>query len=175
MSNPTIRCWCWSHVNIYQALPLLFIRVGQRNYCVCGKWENLGTRPRVGFKTTTFGYWVSSVDWVQISYSKARQDKCLNRCNVTFVYMYTCIYIHMYMYTYVNMCNATRTCTCISLPLCDYRLKNVTELLLYDNMLESLPASLFHMKSLEMLNIDRNHLAEIPDSVRRKDRDKIRE
>ena len=91
------------------------------------------------------------------------------------VYMYTCIYIHVYMYTYVNMCNATCTCTCISLPLCDYRLKNVTELLLYDNMLESLPASLFHMKSLEMLNIDRNHLAEIPDSVRRKDRDKIRE
>ena len=44
----------------------------------------------------------------------------------------------------------------------------MTELLLYDNMLESLPASLFHMKSLEMLNIDRNHLAEIPDSVRRK-------
>ena len=51
-----------------------------------------------------------------------------------------------------------------------YSLKNVTELLLYDNMLESLPASLFHMKSLEMLNIDRNHLAEIPDTVRRKGR-----
>ena len=42
----------------------------------------------------------------------------------------------------------------------------MTELLLYDNMLESLPASLFHMKALEMLNIDRNHLVEIPDTVR---------
>ena len=45
------------------------------------------------------------------------------------------------------------------------RLEHVTELLLYDNMLESLPDSLFHMKSLEMLNVDRNHLAEIPNTV----------
>ena len=58
----------------------------------------------------------------------------------------------------------------VSIFICDYSLKNVTELLLYDNMLESLPASLFHMTSLEMLNIDRNHLAEIPDTVRRKGR-----
>ena len=50
-----------------------------------------------------------------------------------------------------------------SLPLS--RLEHVTELLLYDNMLESLPDSLFHMKSLEMLNVDRNHLAEIPNTV----------
>ena len=33
-------------------------------------------------------------------------------------------------------------------------------------MLESLPESLFHMKSLEMLNVDRNHLVEIPNTVR---------
>ena len=45
------------------------------------------------------------------------------------------------------------------------RLEHVTELLLYDNMLECLPPSIFHMKSLEMLNVDRNHLAEIPDTV----------
>ena len=45
------------------------------------------------------------------------------------------------------------------------RLEHVTELLLYDNMLESLPTSLFQMKSLEMLNVDRNHLMEIPASV----------
>ena len=51
-----------------------------------------------------------------------------------------------------------------SLPLPS--LHNVTELLLFDNMLESLPDSLFHMKSLEMFNVDRNHLMEIPDSVR---------
>lgn len=42
----------------------------------------------------------------------------------------------------------------------------VTELLLFDNMLESIPASLFQMKSLEMLNLDRNHLMEIPTTVR---------
>ena len=41
----------------------------------------------------------------------------------------------------------------------------MTELLLYDNMLECLPPSLFHMKSLEMLNVDRNHIAEIPGTV----------
>lgn len=42
----------------------------------------------------------------------------------------------------------------------------MTELLLFDNMLESLPASLFEMSSLEMLNVDRNHLMEIPSTVR---------
>ena len=46
------------------------------------------------------------------------------------------------------------------------RLQLVTELLLFDNMLESLPASLFQMSSLEMLNVDRNHLMEIPATVR---------
>ena len=46
------------------------------------------------------------------------------------------------------------------------RLQQVTELLLFDNMLESLPASLFEMSSLEMLNVDRNHLMEIPSTVR---------
>ena len=45
-------------------------------------------------------------------------------------------------------------------------LHQVTELLLFDNMLESIPASLFQMKSLEMLNLDRNHLMEITTMVR---------
>ena len=39
------------------------------------------------------------------------------------------------------------------------------ELLLFDNMLETVPPSLFEMKSLEMLNLDRNHLIEVPATV----------
>ena len=41
----------------------------------------------------------------------------------------------------------------------------MTELLLFDNLLDSVPASLFDMKALEMLNLDRNHLLELPTTV----------
>lgn len=45
------------------------------------------------------------------------------------------------------------------------RLNKVTELLLFDNMLERIPPSLFEMTSLELLNLDRNHLMELPSTV----------
>ena len=51
----------------------------------------------------------------------------------------------------------------VSLP--PSRLQHVTELLLYDNMLDTIPPSLFEMGSLEMLNLDRNHLMELPSTV----------
>ena len=46
-----------------------------------------------------------------------------------------------------------------------HSLNSVTELLLFDNMLESIPPTLFNMKSLEMLNLDRNHLMQLPATV----------
>ncbi len=52
-----------------------------------------------------------------------------------------------------------------SLALSTHSLHLVTELLLFDNMLDTVPASLFEMKSLQMLNLDRNHLLEIPAEV----------
>lgn len=41
----------------------------------------------------------------------------------------------------------------------------VTELLLFDNLLERIPSTLFDMKSLEMLNLDKNHIIELPSTV----------
>ena len=41
----------------------------------------------------------------------------------------------------------------------------VTELLLFDNLLERIPPSLFDMSSLEMLNLDKNHIIELPSTV----------
>jgi len=58
------------------------------------------------------------------------------------------------------------SCSLATPALSSCSLHQVTELLLFDNMLESIPASLFQMKSLEMLNLDRNHLMEIPTTVR---------
>ena len=46
-----------------------------------------------------------------------------------------------------------------------HRLSNLVELLLFDNMLETIPESLFDTKSLQLLNLDRNHLVDIPANV----------
>lgn len=46
-----------------------------------------------------------------------------------------------------------------------HSLSLVTELLLFDNLLERIPSTLFDMKSLEMLNLDKNHIIELPSTV----------
>lgn len=46
-----------------------------------------------------------------------------------------------------------------------YSLSCVTELLLFDNLLERIPSTLFDMSSLEMLNLDKNHIIELPPTV----------
>lgn len=51
------------------------------------------------------------------------------------------------------------------LPTRANSLSHVTELLLFDNLLERIPPSLFDMSSLEMLNLDKNHIIELPSTV----------
>lgn len=74
------------------------------------------------------------------------------------------------------LCSINKTwvinCSIISPPLAHacththtHSLSLVTELLLFDNLLERIPSSLFDMKSLEMLNLDKNHIIELPSTV----------
>jgi protein scribble len=81
---------------------------------------------------------------------------------ISLSFMFSCRHSIFVPYNFICVCTYIPFYPCLSNSL---RLEHVTELLLYDNMLECLPPSLFHMKSLEMLNVDRNHLAEIPDTV----------
>ena len=64
----------------------------------------------------------------------------------------------------IRTCYAVVVVYCV--PLClSFSLPNATEIFLFDNMLECIPPSLFNIPTLQMLNLDRNHLMEIPSTV----------
>ena len=44
-------------------------------------------------------------------------------------------------------------------------LQRTTEIFLFENMLETIPPSIFNIPTLQMLNIDRNHIMQIPPTV----------
>ena len=53
-----------------------------------------------------------------------------------------------------------------SLPSSPYiSLQRTTEIFLFENMLETIPPSIFNIPTLQMLNIDRNHIMQIPPTV----------